>query len=188
MTEDAAGLAALLATQRAAFARGAPDYDRRIAALDALRDGIRAHQQALVDAVSEDFGGRAAEETLLLELFPLLEEIRNARRQLRRWMRPRAAAEVLGHRIHERVLMLAHGVAQRVQRGDAALVVGRAAGEGRALQLEQRRELRRGVSHSERAGRSSRTRRRSAGSPARTPRSGRGSRPGWPAGRAVRSR
>ena len=90
MTEDAAGLAALLATQRAAFARGAPDYDRRIAALDALRDGVRAHQQALVDAVSEDFGGRAAEETLLLELFPLLEEIRNARRRLRGWMRPRA--------------------------------------------------------------------------------------------------
>ncbi|GLC28443.1 coniferyl aldehyde dehydrogenase [Roseisolibacter agri] len=89
MTETAAGLAALLETQRAAFARGAPDHDRRIAALDTLRDALREHQDALVDAVSEDFGGRAAEETLLLELFPLLAEIAHARRHLKRWMRPR---------------------------------------------------------------------------------------------------
>jgi coniferyl-aldehyde dehydrogenase len=83
-------LRALLALQRAAFARGAPDYDRRMQALATLRDAVREHQDALVDAVSEDFGGRAAEETLLLELFPLLDEIGNARRKLRRWMRPRA--------------------------------------------------------------------------------------------------
>ncbi len=90
MTDTAAGLAALLETQRAAFARGAPDYQHRIAALDTLRDALREHQDAIADAVSEDFGGRAAEETLLLELFPVLDEIRNARRHLKRWMRPRA--------------------------------------------------------------------------------------------------
>ena len=89
VTEPAA-LAALLAEQRAAFARGAPDHDRRAAALDTLRDAVRAHEADLVAAVSEDFGGRAAEETLLLELFPLLDEIRNARRNLRKWMRPRS--------------------------------------------------------------------------------------------------
>ncbi len=33
-----AGLAALLAEQRAAFGKGAPEYAQRIAALDALRD------------------------------------------------------------------------------------------------------------------------------------------------------
>jgi coniferyl-aldehyde dehydrogenase len=87
---DPAALAALLAEQRAAFARGAPDHDRRVAALDTLRDAMRAHEAELVAAVSEDFGGRAAEETLLLELFPLLDEIRNARRNLKRWMRPRS--------------------------------------------------------------------------------------------------
>ncbi|MGZ8376463.1 MAG: coniferyl aldehyde dehydrogenase [Gemmatirosa sp.] len=84
------GLHALLAEQRAAFARGAPDYDQRMRALATLRDAVREHQDAFVDAVSDDFGGRAPEETLLLELFPLLDEIGNARRHLKRWMKPRA--------------------------------------------------------------------------------------------------
>jgi len=79
----------LLAAQRAAFARGAPDYRARIDALDALRDGIRAHEEELVQAVSDDYGGRAREETLLLELFPLYDLIRHARRHLKRWMRRR---------------------------------------------------------------------------------------------------
>jgi coniferyl-aldehyde dehydrogenase len=82
-------LAQALAAQRAAFERGAPDYRARIAALDALRDGLHAHETELVQAVSDDYGGRAPEETLLLELFPLYEAIRHARRHLRRWMRRR---------------------------------------------------------------------------------------------------
>jgi coniferyl-aldehyde dehydrogenase len=86
----AADLAALLAEQRAAFAQGAPDHAQRITALESLRDAVREHQDAIVAAIDEDFGGRAAEETLLLELFPLLDEIRNARRHLRGWMKPRA--------------------------------------------------------------------------------------------------
>ena len=80
----------LLTAQRRAFAAGAPDYDARIKALDTLRDALRAHQEDFVAAMADDFGGRAREETLLLELLPLREEIRNARRHLRRWMRPRA--------------------------------------------------------------------------------------------------
>src|SRR5262249_27906143 len=44
-----------------------------------------------IDAVSQDFGGRPAEETLTLELFPVLNEIRHARRRLRNWMEPRRA-------------------------------------------------------------------------------------------------
>lgn len=83
-------LANALAAQRAAFARGAPDYDRRMRALAALRDGLRARQEEVVRAVSEDFGGRARDETLILELFPLYDQIRHARRHLRRWMRRRA--------------------------------------------------------------------------------------------------
>lgn len=90
----AARLAPLLAAQRAAFARGAPDLDARRAALDALHDGVRAHQDALVAAVSEDFGGRAAEETLLLELFPLLAELKHAKGRLAAWARPRRARPV----------------------------------------------------------------------------------------------
>jgi coniferyl-aldehyde dehydrogenase len=75
--------------QRAAFARGAPDYRRRMDALAALRDGLHAHQEALTEAVSADFGGRSRDETLALEIFPLLDQIRHARRHLRSWMKRR---------------------------------------------------------------------------------------------------
>jgi coniferyl-aldehyde dehydrogenase len=80
-------LRGLLDTQRAAFGRGAPDYRARMRALATLRDGIAARRDELARAVSDDFGGRAHEETLLLELFPLFDQIRHARRHLKRWMR-----------------------------------------------------------------------------------------------------
>ncbi|HEU0030352.1 MAG TPA: coniferyl aldehyde dehydrogenase [Kofleriaceae bacterium] len=82
-------LARLLDAQRAAFGRGAPDHGHRMRALAALRDGVHARQDELVTAISEDFGGRAREETLMLELFPLYDQIRHARRHLRSWMRRR---------------------------------------------------------------------------------------------------
>lgn len=87
--DPAAPLRALLAEQRAAFARGAPDLAARRAALATLADGLRAWQEPIVEAVAEDFGGRAREETLLYELFPALAEIGHTRRHLARWMRPR---------------------------------------------------------------------------------------------------
>jgi coniferyl-aldehyde dehydrogenase len=77
----------MLEQQRAAFARGAPGYRQRMDALAALRDGVRARQEELVRAVDEDFGGRAREETLMLELFPFFDQIRHARRHLRKWMK-----------------------------------------------------------------------------------------------------
>lgn len=77
----------LLAAQRAAFAQGAPDYRRRMRALASLRDGVRARQEELLEAVSADFGGRAHAETLALELFPLYDQIRHVRSHLKGWMR-----------------------------------------------------------------------------------------------------
>jgi coniferyl-aldehyde dehydrogenase len=78
-----------LEAQRAAFGRGAPDYAQRVRALAALRDGLHARQEELLSAVSDDFGGRSREETLMLELFPLYDQIRHARQHLKRWMRRR---------------------------------------------------------------------------------------------------
>jgi coniferyl-aldehyde dehydrogenase len=82
-------LQTMLQAQREAFSRGAPDYQGRMRALAALRDGIRARQEELLQAVSADFGGRAHEETLILELFPLYDQIRHARRHLKGWMQRR---------------------------------------------------------------------------------------------------
>ncbi len=53
---------------------------------------MRARREEFVRAISEDFGGRARQETLLLEVFPLVDTIRHAVRHLPQWMRPRPAA------------------------------------------------------------------------------------------------
>ena len=85
-----AELEARLDAQRTAFAAGAPDYSRRMHALAALRDALHAREAELLQAVCDDFGGRAHDETLMLELFPLYDQIRHARRNLARWMARRS--------------------------------------------------------------------------------------------------
>jgi coniferyl-aldehyde dehydrogenase len=54
-----------------------------------LRNAIRGRREEFVQAISDDFGGRAREETLLLEVFPLVDTIHHARRHLPQWVRPR---------------------------------------------------------------------------------------------------
>lgn len=75
--------------QREAFRRNAPSYWDRIQSLRALERALLDHKDDLVRAISDDFGGRAAEETLALELVPTLGEIRAARKHLKQWMEPR---------------------------------------------------------------------------------------------------
>jgi len=82
----------MLDAQRAAFAHEPPDAARRIRALRALLEGVRARREEFVQAIAEDFGGRARQETLLLEVFPLVDTIRHTIRHLPQWMRPRPAA------------------------------------------------------------------------------------------------
>ena len=43
---------------------------------------------AIADAINADFGHRAAEESKMLELFTCVDGIRDARKQLRKWMKP----------------------------------------------------------------------------------------------------
>ncbi|TJZ73577.1 aldehyde dehydrogenase family protein [Chitiniphilus eburneus] len=79
--------------QHTAFGQGAAaSCQQRRAALAALGRALRAQQDALVAAVNADFGRRPAAETQLLELVPLLDAIRHARKHLHRWMRPRRVA------------------------------------------------------------------------------------------------
>jgi coniferyl-aldehyde dehydrogenase len=75
-----------------AFAHEPPGAPRRIRALRDLLKAVRARREEFVHAISEDFGGRARQETLLLEVFPLVDTIRHAIRHLPQWMRPRPAA------------------------------------------------------------------------------------------------
>ena len=83
---------AVLEAQRSAFEHHTPTVAERLEALRALEHTIDSRQHDIVAAASEDFGGRAAEETLALEIVPLLTEIRYARRHLKRWVTPRRAS------------------------------------------------------------------------------------------------
>jgi coniferyl-aldehyde dehydrogenase len=78
----------LLEAQRRAFAKSPPTYANRLDALRALERALLRRQTEIAAAISQDFGGRSVEETLALELFPLLSEIRHAARNLKGWMTP----------------------------------------------------------------------------------------------------
>lgn len=86
---DRDALRALLEKQRAAFQRGAPAYAQRIAALKSLQAAVITGKDELVRAMNQDFGGRARQETLALELAPLVDGIRHTCRHLASWMKPR---------------------------------------------------------------------------------------------------
>lgn len=68
------------------------DANERRARLQKLGDSVRRHCDELVTAAAADFGRRAALETLGADVMVTLDEIRHARRHLRRWMRPQRRA------------------------------------------------------------------------------------------------
>lgn len=84
------GLNEQLARQRAAFeARPVPlSRPERLQRLDTLADALYTHRHDFCEALNTDFGGRSVEETLLLEIFVLIDEIRHTKRHLRKWMKP----------------------------------------------------------------------------------------------------
>jgi len=80
---------AAFAAQRAAFAANPmPSAAQRLHWLEQLGDLLSTHRQALIEAISQDFSHRSADETRLAELLPSLLGIRDARKQLKRWMKP----------------------------------------------------------------------------------------------------
>ena len=86
---DEAAPVRVLEMLRQAYDRdGPPPLDQRLATLAALDKLLRANATALAEAISADFGNRAHQETIVAELVPALAAIRNARRNLRRWVRP----------------------------------------------------------------------------------------------------
>lgn len=93
---NSAGLADVLEIQRAAFAADMlPSAASRRERLDRLYALVAENEAAILDAISADFGGRARQEMVLTELFIVLSAIRQQRRKLARWMRPRRVATPL---------------------------------------------------------------------------------------------
>lgn len=88
MTPDLQALHAAFARQhRASREAPAADLATRRALLDSLHGLLLDGRAALVQAISDDFGGRSHGETDLLEIVPLITAIRHARGHLKRWMR-----------------------------------------------------------------------------------------------------
>lgn len=82
--------ARLLERQRSAFvAEGAVTERVR---MDRLRRALAllvAHRRQFCDALLADYGNRPPAVTLLMDVYPAAQALRHARRNLRRWMRPR---------------------------------------------------------------------------------------------------
>ena len=66
-----------------------PDYATRLRWLAAVHAMLVEAAPRWTEAVSRDFGHRSPVETQLLELFPAIEAVRHAKKQLARWMKPR---------------------------------------------------------------------------------------------------
>jgi coniferyl-aldehyde dehydrogenase len=82
-------LRATLERQRAAFWRdGPPSYRERRRHLQQLLRMILDHQDQILAAIRDDFGGRSPRESQRVELMPLVFSIRHMLSNLRKWMRP----------------------------------------------------------------------------------------------------
>jgi coniferyl-aldehyde dehydrogenase len=69
--------------QRSSFRQYTPlRLGKRLEALDILWQSIVNRQDAIIEAAKADFGQRSASETRLLEIFPLVDEIRYLKRNL----------------------------------------------------------------------------------------------------------
>jgi coniferyl-aldehyde dehydrogenase len=76
--------------QRAAFAaQPFPDWAARRDRLERLHALLLDHEDALVKAIDQDFGGRPSTETQIAEIFPSLQEIKHALADGAGWMKPR---------------------------------------------------------------------------------------------------
>ena len=73
-----------------AHLNGALNYNQRIDLLTRLESSVRRHREDIVEACNKDFGRRARIETLGADVMVSLDEIKYARKNLRRWMRPQS--------------------------------------------------------------------------------------------------
>ena len=84
-----ASLEGQLARQRSAFlATPNPSAEQRRAWLKALRRLLIDEQDAIIQAISQDFSNRSADETRMAEIMPAVMGIHFASKHLKGWMKP----------------------------------------------------------------------------------------------------
>ncbi len=88
-------ISAIFAEQRRRYRSNPnPSKRERLTQLDALEKAIVRHREALYVAMAEDFG-KAREEVELTEIHLTLDELKFARKNLARWMRPKGVSTPL---------------------------------------------------------------------------------------------
>jgi len=65
-----------------------PSLEERKGRLRALERVLLDNTDAIVEAIGKDFGHRCAEESKILEIFPVVDGIRDTSKRLRKWIRP----------------------------------------------------------------------------------------------------
>ncbi len=84
-----AQLQAILAEQQAAAQRALPStFAARKASLEKVIALLRENGQALVEAMSEDFGHRSAEQSWMTDIIPPIKAARHAIKHMGKWMKP----------------------------------------------------------------------------------------------------
>lgn len=82
-------LRADLDKMRAAYnSNPAPTYDERIAVLKTLKASLIENEQAIYEALQQDYGYRSEFDTLMADLLPTVAGINYTMKRLKKWMKP----------------------------------------------------------------------------------------------------
>lgn len=108
---EATDIARIVERQRAHFRTHATlDVEARRAALDRLREAVRAHEEDIASALERDLG-KSREESFLCETGLALSEIEYLSRHVARWSRPRRRRTNLANAVgSSRVIPVPYGV------------------------------------------------------------------------------
>jgi len=99
-------LGAVLAAQRSAFnANPNPSWASRKSKLQSLRDLILGHEAEFVKAISDDFGHRAVEDTLISEFLVIQGGISHAIKHTPKWMKTRKAPTAMQYKPAKNIII-----------------------------------------------------------------------------------
>jgi coniferyl-aldehyde dehydrogenase len=86
---SAVGMQAVLDRQKAAYIEeGVVTAEVRIDRLNRLIDLVHDHKDAMVDALSQDFGHRSSHQTLMSDIYSTLESLKHTKKSVKTWMKP----------------------------------------------------------------------------------------------------
>lgn len=105
-TTKPAELDAVLAAQRAAFNKNPnSDWSSRKGKLETLRDLIMGHEAEFVKAISDDFGHRAVEDTIISEFLVIQGGISHAIKHTPKWMKTRKAPTAMQYKPAKNIII-----------------------------------------------------------------------------------